>query len=103
MEIVKVDDVKKLKKFLRFQDKLYEGDENFVPYIKSDIKKTLKKLLFEDKTYTALTAEENGVTVARILYTVDKHKQYHIDNCGIFYIFECVNDQKSADAILSAM
>lgn len=103
MEIVKVDDGKKLKKFLRFQDKLYKGDENFVPYIKSDIKKTLKKLLFEDKTYTALTAEENGVTVARILYTVDKHKQYHIDNCGFFYMFECVNDQKAADAIFSAM
>lgn len=99
MKIVKVDK-KLIKTFVNFPDRLYKGDDKYVPYMKGDLTKTLKKLLLKDKTYVALLVVEGKTALARILFTVDKNKQLHTDKCGFFSMFECVNDQQVCNALL---
>lgn len=104
MQIQKVADKKALSKFLKFADALYRGDKFYVPYMKADLKKVLTKLVLQDKTYTALIAVRDGKTVARLLYTVDRHKQFkELGECGFFSLFECEDCQTTADTILSEM
>ncbi len=104
MKLITVEKRSHLKKFLDFPDTLYKGDPNYVPYMRGDLKKTLTKLLFTDKTYTALlVVDDDGKTLARILFTVDKSKQLKSDKCGFFSMFECVDNQKIADTVLNGM
>ncbi len=104
MNIILADNKKLLKKFINFPDVLYKNDENFVPYMKGDLLKTLTKLVLEEKTYKAVMAEDNGIISGRLLYTFGKNKQKpEIEKCGFMSMFECVNDQKTADAMLNFM
>lgn len=103
MKIEKVADKKGLKKFLKFTDKLYKGDENYVPQMKADLKKVMTDLVLVKKTYTALIVTDGRDTLARLVYTVSKHKQYGNIDCGFFSHFECVNDKAAAKLIIDAM
>ena len=84
-------------------DKLYSGDKFFVPFMRGDLLKTLKLLVLKEKTYTALAVERNGEYVARVLFTVGHSKQLKLDNCGYFSHFECIDDQKCCNLLLSEM
>lgn len=99
MEVIQADK-KRLKSFIDFPDKLYEGDGNYVPYMRTDLKKTLNKLLFKEKSYVALMVVEGSKTLARILFTVTKNKQLKTDKCGFFAMFECINNQMVCNALL---
>ena len=103
MNVERVTNAVGLRKFLKFTDKLYKDDKNYVPQMKADLKKVMKKLLLDGGGYTGLMVTENGRVLARLAYTVAKHKQYGGIDCGFFSHFECVNDQKAADMILGAM
>lgn len=103
MKIVKADK-KDIKRFIDFADKLYEGDDNYVPYMRADLKKTLKKLLFVDQTYTALLAEgDDGKVLGRVLFTIDKNKQHNTEKCGFFSMYECVDDAAVSSALIEEM
>ena len=91
-----------LRKFVDFPDRLYDGDANYVPYMKGDLTKTLSKLLFEDKNYVALLSTNENKAQARILLTVDKNKQLRTDKCGFFCMFECVYDNDVCKELLDA-
>ena len=91
---------KLVKTFVDFPDKLYAGDDNYVPYMKGDLTKTLNKLLFKDKTYDALLVAEGKEILGRILLTVDKSKQLNTERCGYFAMFECVNNQAACNMLL---
>lgn len=91
MQIVRVDKTL-IKKFVEFPDLLYKGDDNYVPYMKTDLSKTLKRLVLKEKRYTALLATEGKKVLARVLFTVDKNKQLHTEKCCFFSMFECVDD-----------
>lgn len=99
MQIVQVNN-KLIKTFVNFPDKLYKGDDNYVPYMKADLVKTLKKLLLKDKTYTALLVKDGKQVLGRILFTIDKNKQLRTEKCGFFSMFECVNNQQACNTLL---
>ena len=99
MKVLRVDK-KLIKTFVDFPDKLYAGDDNYVPYMRGDLTKTLNKLLLLDKTYTALLVVEGKQTLGRILLTVDKNKQLATDRCGFFSMFECVDNQEACNLLL---
>ena len=99
MKVLRVDK-KLIKTFVNFPDKLYAGDDNYVPYMKGDLTKTLNKLLIQDKSYDALLVVEGKTVLARILLTVDKNKQLNTEKCGFFSMFECVNDQEVCNLLL---
>ena len=103
MKVVKLTNAKQLKKFVNMPDGLYSGDKFFVPFMRTDLLTTLKLLVLEKKTYTALAVEENGKYIARVLFTVAPSKQLKIDKCGYFSHFECIDDGKCADMLLSEM
>ena len=84
-------------------DKIYSGDNFYVPYMRGDLLKTLELLVLEKKTYTALAVEEDGEYLARVLFTVGPSKQLKLDNCGYFSHFECINDSLCADMMLAEM
>ena len=99
MKVLHVDK-RLIKAFVDFPDRLYAGDENYVPYMKGDLTKTLNKLLLKDKTYDALLVVEGKTVLARILLTVDKNKQLNTEKCGFFCMFECVDDQEACNLLL---
>ena len=99
MKVLYVDK-KLIKTFVNFPDKLYAGDDNYVPYMKGDLTKTLSKLLLQDKTYTALLVVDGKTVLARILLTVDKNKQLNTEKCGFFSMFECVDNQDACNLLL---
>ena len=102
MQIVQVNK-KLIKSFVNFPDKLYAGDEKYVPYMKGDLTKTLTKLLLKEKSYVALLAVEGKQVLGRVLFTVSKNKQLNTEKCGFFSMFECVNDQSVCNAMLDEM
>ncbi len=99
MQVVQVNK-KLLNPFINFPDRLYKGDDKFVPYMKADQRKTLKKLLFKDKSYTALLVFDGKKVVARILLTMHPNKQLQTQNCCYFSMFECVDDQQTCNLLL---
>ena len=99
MKVLRVDK-KLIKTFVDFPDRLYAGDDNYVPYMKGDLTKTLNKLLLKDRTYDALLVVEGKETLGRILLTVDKNKQLNTEKCGFFSMFECVDDQEACNLLL---
>ena len=84
-------------------DKIYSGDKFYVPFMRRDLLKTLKLLVLEERTYTALAVERDGEYIARVLFTVAPSKQLKIDNCGYFSHFECINDKRCSEMLLSEM
>ena len=103
MKIVKVEK-NTLNKFLDFPDRLYAGDPNYVPYMRSDLKKTLSKLIIERQKYTALIAlDDNDQVVGRVIFTIGKDKQLKTNKCGFFSLYECINDKKVSSMMLGEM
>lgn len=105
MIVSEINDKKGLKRFVRFADKIYKTDANYVPFMKRDLMRTLNRLVLVEKTYTALMAtDSDGTPVARLLFTVDVNKQLPEQaDCGYFFMFECVDSQEAADAVLGEM
>lgn len=103
MKVITLSKKAQLKKFVAMADDLYRGDKYYVPYMKSDLYRTLVKLVIKENSYTALAVERDGKYVARLVYTVAPSKQLHLERCGFFSHFECVNDQACADLILEEM
>ena len=102
MQIVQVNK-KLIKSFVDFPDRLYQGDDKYVPYMKGDLTKTLTKLLLNEKSYAALLAMDGKQILGRVLFTVSKNKQLNTDKCGFFSMFECVNDRTVCNAMLDEM
>ena len=102
MQIVQVNK-KLIKAFVNFPDKLYAGDDKYVPYMKGDLVKTLTKLLLKDQSYAALLAVDGKTVLGRVLFTVSKNKQLNTEKCGFFSMFECVNDQAVCNKLLDEM
>ena len=105
MIVKTISDKKGIKRFVSFADIIYKNDPNYVPFMKNDLIKTLTKLILKDKTYTALMVfGEDGAPKGRVMFTVDTNKQLPSKaRCGYFFLFECVNEQKAADAMLAEM
>ncbi len=103
MEIIRINKKNELKRFVKFADRLYRGDELYVPLMHADLYKTLKKLVLNEKTYTALAVENGGRYVARLLFTIAPSKRLKLKRCGFFSHFECENSQPAANLLLGEM
>lgn len=103
MKLVLPKTKKELKRFVNMADRIYQGDEKYVPYMRLDLIDTLEKLVIEEGSYTAIAVEEEGRYIARVLCTVAPSKQLGLVSCGYFSHFECVDDQEVADMLLGEM
>jgi GNAT superfamily N-acetyltransferase len=93
-----------IKKFIRFAWQIYKGDPNFVPPLISDELKSLmgvNNALFDNGEQAFLMAYKDGKPAARMLVgTNDQLNRTKGYTEGYLSLFECVNDQALADALL---
>ncbi|MGZ3686785.1 MAG: N-acetyltransferase [Bdellovibrionota bacterium] len=94
--------------FIDFQWKIYARDPNWVPNLRIAIRDMLdvrKNPFFKHATMLPLLARnDRGEVVGRIVGVIDEaHNQFQREKTAFFGFFECVDDQKTASALLNAV
>jgi hypothetical protein len=110
IEVRRVGTKHERKQFIKFAWKIYRNDpelnRNWVPPVISDYMKTLDTEsypLYDHADLAMFTAWKGGVmsgTIAAIRNR--RHNEIHQDAVGFWGFFECINDQKVADALFEA-
>ena len=104
VQIKKVSNKKDLKKFIAFPYSHYANDEMYVPDLRIVQKETLdkkKNLFFKhaEADYFIAT-NENGKLLGRIgAITNENYVKHWNEKYGFFGFFECIDDQKVANAL----
>ncbi len=93
--------------FVDLQWALYAGDPHWVPPLKSEARGLIEGLktnpYFEHAEAAYFLAEQDGRLVGRISAQVDQLVLEHQDKTlGQFGMFECIDDQAVADALVAA-
>ncbi len=101
-----IRDKKGLKQFVRFPWLVYKNDPYWVPPLISDQMKFLDKkkgVFFEFGEAEYFMAFDGDKPVGRIAAHVDhEYEKYHDNDTGFFGFFECIDDQRVADALFKA-
>ena len=97
---------REIGKFIRFAWQIYRDDPNFVPPLISDQLKALMGVhnaLFDNGEQAFLMAYKDNRPVARVLVGINEQLN-HVKGYtqGYLSLFECENDQATADALLGA-
>lgn len=94
------------KKFVRFPDKLYKDNPNWVPPLEMDeynLTQPKKNACFEESDASFFLAEEDGKVVGRIMGIISHaYNQKNNANRARFSRFECINNHEVADKLLKA-
>jgi len=104
--VKKVSTKSELSQFIKFPWKIYKDDKRWVPPLLMEQKALLNKhknpfFKFADAEY--FLAFRDDEIVGRIAAIKnDLHLKYHSDDSGQFGFFECINDQKVANALFDA-
>jgi len=92
--------------FVKFPWRIYEGDANWAPPLLREAKAFLDRTrhpFYRHGEATQFLAYDQGQLVGRILVSDDpNYNAQHDSNQGCFGMFECINDQDVADALLNA-
>lgn len=108
VEIQKVDlgNKAQVKEFIDFHYQLYENCPQWVPPFKTDIRTMMnpnKHPFYEHSEAEFFIARRGNEIVGRIGALVNKpFNQYHQSKKAQFYLFDCIDDQESADALFNA-
>jgi hypothetical protein len=90
--------------FARFQWKVYRGDPSWVPPLLSERVAFLdpeRNPFYDHADVTLFTARREGEIVGTIAALVNhRHNEYWGENTGFFGLFEVVEDQEVAEALL---
>jgi hypothetical protein len=104
ISIIPVDTKELRKRFVDFHYDLYTGCPQWVPPFKNDIHAMLnpKKHPFYDHSEADFfLAVRDGKTVGRIAALCNRpFNSYHNAKDAEFYLFDCINDQEVANALL---
>ncbi|NTW37331.1 MAG: GNAT family N-acetyltransferase, partial [Syntrophobacteraceae bacterium] len=110
IEIRRVVSKHERKQFIKFAWKVYPSDpelkRHWVPPVISDYMKTLDTEsypLYDHADLAMFTAWKDGEMVGTIAAIQNRrHNQIHEDKVGFWGFFECIDDQKVADALFEA-
>ncbi|HWQ25385.1 MAG TPA: hypothetical protein VN367_01255 [Chlorobaculum sp.] len=110
IEIRRVNTKNERKQFIKFAWKVYRNDpklnQNWVPPVISDYMKTLDTEsypLYDHAELAMFTAWKDGVMAGTIAAIKNRrHNEIHEDKVGFWGFFECLNDQKVANALFEA-
>jgi GNAT superfamily N-acetyltransferase len=104
VEVRPVDGRADLERFLRLPWKIYAEDPNWVPPLLSDVRLALnvKKHPFHAHAEVATFLAWRGTdVVGRVAAIVNRaHNEFHEDHSGFFGLFESIDEQGVADALL---
>ena len=106
INVIHVDNKKKLKDFILLPFKLYKNEPNWIPPLIGDQKKFFNPKYIpyyyhsEVKLFLAL---KDGEPVGRIsAHSNTQHNKEHNENIGFFGFFECIDNQEVANALFDA-
>jgi hypothetical protein len=89
--------------FIDFPWTIYQGDPNWVPPLRIAVRDLLdvsKNPFFKHSTMHPVLAYRDGKCVGRIVAVIDdNHNKYHEEKTAFWGFFECINDQKVANAL----
>ncbi|NTU54263.1 MAG: GNAT family N-acetyltransferase [Chlorobiaceae bacterium] len=110
IEIRRVNTKSERKQFITFAWKVYRSDpelnRNWVPPVIADYMKTLDTSsypLYDHADLAMFTAWKDGMMAGTIAAIQNRrHNEIHQDKVGFWGFFECLNDQKVADALFDA-
>lgn len=106
IDVVEVHSSADRNAFVRFPWKVQGKDPAWVPPLVMDRKDFLnqkKHPFFEHGSAQLLLARQGGEIVGRILVSDDpRYNETHGSNLGCFGMFECIDDQQVASALLDA-
>ncbi len=92
------------KRFIDFAATIYKNSPNYVPQLRMDdfeLMNTRKHPFHQHSEVEHFIAFRDGVMVGRIAAIENRlHNQYYGDNVGFFGMFECIDDQSVANALL---
>lgn len=92
-----------LNQFIKFPWKIYKGDKHWIPPLIMEQKALLNKEknpFFKNAEAEYFLAYKNGEIAGRIAAIKNEiHLKYHNDSSGQFGFFECIDDQKVANAL----
>ncbi len=107
LKVERLEETKRnLKKFIKLAWKFYKDDKDFVPPLINDKLKILQGVdnaLFENGEHAFFMAYRDGEAVGRLLVGIDeKLNQDRGINQGYLSMFECENNQETANALFDA-
>jgi GNAT superfamily N-acetyltransferase len=93
-----------LDRFLRLPWRIYERDPNWVPPLLADVRAALdprRHPFHQHADVATFLAWQDGTPVGRIAAIVNRgHNEFHHDRLGFFGLFECVDEERVASALL---
>lgn len=103
INVQKVSDSKLLKKFIDFPHSLYADDPNYVPALYISEKFLLTKHPFHQHSEMQLFLAYQGNEIVGRIAAIHNtnYNQFNKKQDGFFGFFECINNQKVADALFS--
>ncbi len=106
VEVLEVKSRRDLDRFVKVPWPIYGDDPRWVPPLLLEVKEFLnrkKHPFYQHGDATALVALRGSRAVGRVLVSDDPHyNQLHGTNVGCFGMFESIEDQNVADALLDA-
>jgi GNAT superfamily N-acetyltransferase len=107
IKVQPVRNKRELKKFILFPWKVYAGDPNWVPPLISEMKEKLdpkRNPFFEHASMEIFLAWRGEELVGRVAAIIDElHNQVHKEKVVFFGLYESVNDEAVAQALLEAV
>lgn len=104
IDIIKVNTKALRKEFVEFQYELYRDCKQFVPPFKNDIYAMMneKKHPFYDHSISEFfLAKRDGKVVGKLSMLINRpFNEYHNTKDSEFYLFDCIDDQEVANALL---
>lgn len=105
IKIIEVKDKRAQKQLVEFQYQLYEDCPYFTPPFKTDIYAMMNKKkhpFYDHSDSDHFLAFKDGKVVGRIAALENKpFNEYHKCMDSEFYLFDCIDDQEVADALLN--
>lgn len=106
VRITPVSNARQLRQFIDLPWRVYQGETNWVPPLKSDVRHLLDTSrhpfwrFAERELFLAMRGSES---VGRIAAIIDRnYNQFHQERMGAWGFFECLDDQAAAEALYSA-
>ncbi len=104
LQIRQVSDRAAMRRFIELPARLYRGDANWVPALRSAEWKMFreKTAFFAQATMGLFVAERAGQAVGRIAAIENRgHNEHYRDKVGFFGYFECVQDTEAAQGLVA--
>jgi len=106
LKIVPVEYSSDVKAFIDLPWKIYEGNSNWVPPLRSKLRRLLdpaKHPFWKSARRVLLLARRGSDVVGRIAGIVDdRYNRFHGEKMGAWGFFECRDDLEAADALYAA-